>query len=76
MTSASRCPTKSGLLKRPATTGGVWLELFCPDDACFTEEERVRIPVLCEDPQAGKKSWLDLFCPDGSCEVNEATKLP
>lgn len=25
---------------------GVWLDVFCPDDACFTEEERVRIPVF------------------------------
>ena len=55
---------------------GVWLELFCPDDLCFTEEERVRIPVFCEDPNAGKKLWLDLFCPDGSCEIEEATRLP
>ena len=54
---------------------GVWLELFCPDDACFTEEERVRIPVFCEDPQAKKSLWLDLFCPDDSCAVAESTKL-
>jgi hypothetical protein len=55
---------------------GVWLELFCPDDACFTEEERIRIPVFCEDPKAEKKLWLDLFCPEGSCEVDQASKLP
>lgn len=55
---------------------GVWLELFCPDNACFTEEERVNIPVFCDDPSAGKKLWLKLFCPEGSCEVNEASKLP
>lgn len=55
---------------------GVWLELFCPDNACFTEEERVNIPVFCEDPNAKRKLWLDLFCPGGSCEVDEASKLP
>ncbi len=55
---------------------GVWLELFCPDDACFTEAERVRIPVFCEDPKAKKSLWLDLFCPDDSCEVVQSTKLP
>jgi hypothetical protein len=55
---------------------GVWLELFCPDDACFTEKERVRIPLFCEDPQAGQQIWLDRFCPDGRCEVSEATNLP
>ena len=55
---------------------GVWLELFCPDDACFTEEERVAIPVYCKDPNAGKKLWLKLFCPGGSCEVTQASQLP
>jgi len=55
---------------------GVWLELFCPDDACFTEAERVRIPVFCEDPKAKKSLWLDLFCPDDSCEVVQSTNLP
>ena len=58
------------------TSRGVWLELFCPDDACFTEEERVSIPVFCEDPNAGKKLWLKLFCPGGDCEINEASQLP
>jgi hypothetical protein len=58
------------------TSKGVWLELFCPDDACFTEEERVNIPVFCKDPNAGKKLWLKLFCPGGECEVNEASQLP
>ena len=55
---------------------GVWLELFCPNDACFTEEERVQIPIFCEDPTVEKKLWLNLFCPSGSCEVEEATRLP
>lgn len=55
---------------------GVWLELFCPDDACFTEAERVNIPVFCTDPNAGKKLWLKLFCPSGNCEVTQASQLP
>lgn len=55
---------------------GVWLELFCPNDACLTEMERFEIPVFCTDPQAGRQIWLNLFCPDGSCEVFEASKLP
>jgi hypothetical protein len=62
--------------ERECKERGVWLELFCPDDACFSEEERIRIPVFCDDPKAGKKLWFDLFCPEGSCEVYEATKLP
>jgi len=55
---------------------GVWLELFCPDDTCFSEAERVQIPVFCEDPKIKKKLWLDIFCPDESCSVDETTKLP
>lgn len=55
---------------------GVWLELFCPNDACFTETERVEIPVFCEDPKVGKKLWLNLFCPGGKCEVTQASQLP
>jgi adenylate cyclase len=55
---------------------GVRLELFCPDDACFTEEEHVQIPIFCEDPKVEKKLWLNLFCPGGSCEIDEATRLP
>ena len=53
---------------------GVWLEVFCPEDACFTEDERVRIPVFCEDPQAKKSLWLDVFCPESRCEVDASTK--
>jgi hypothetical protein len=54
---------------------GVWLEVFCPDDACFREEERVRVPVFCEDPKAKKSLWLDVFCPESSCEVDASTGL-
>jgi hypothetical protein len=54
---------------------GVWLEVFCPDDACFTEEERFRVPVYCEDPKAKKSLWLDVFCPDSSCEADASSKV-
>ncbi|MGB5983726.1 MAG: hypothetical protein WBG37_00360 [Desulfobacterales bacterium] len=55
---------------------GVWLELFCPDDACLTVEERFSIPVFCEDPKVKKNVVLELFCPRDSCEVVESTRLP
>lgn len=54
---------------------GIWLELFCPDDACFTEEERIRLPVFCEHPEHTHSLWIDIFCPGGSCEVTDASKL-
>jgi hypothetical protein len=55
---------------------GVWLELFCPGDACFAEEERIKLPVFCEHPDHNHSLWIDIFCPGGSCDVNEASKLP
>jgi hypothetical protein len=55
---------------------GVWLELFCPDDMCLTEEERFSIPVFCEDPKVKKNVVLELFCPGDSCDVFEPTQLP
>ena len=42
---------------------GVWLELFCPDDACFSDEERIGIPVFCKDPDQVKSSGLRFFVP-------------
>ncbi|MCF8145514.1 MAG: hypothetical protein K9N21_16500 [Deltaproteobacteria bacterium] len=55
---------------------GVWLELFCPDDACLMEEERIKLPVFCDRPEHDHSLWLEIFCPGGSCEVTEATNLP
>lgn len=55
---------------------GVWLEIFCPEDRCFTEEERFEVPVFCEDPKVEKKLWLKLFCPEGSCEITSPSQLP
>ena len=55
---------------------GVWLELFCPDDACLSEAEYFSIPVFCEDPKVKKNVFLELFCPGDSCEVVESTRLP
>ena len=55
---------------------GVWLELFCPDDTCFLEEERLRLPVFCEHAKHDAGTWLEIFCPQGSCEIREASNLP
>ena len=62
--------------EKSAHDRGVWLELFCPDDACLTEEERFSIPVLCEDLKVKTSVVLGLFCPGNSCEVVESTRLP
>jgi hypothetical protein len=55
---------------------GVWLELFCPEEACLAEGERFTVPVFCENPKAKKSLVLELFCPNDSCEVVESTRLP
>jgi hypothetical protein len=62
--------------KKSRQEPGLWPELFCPDDACLTEEERCSIPVFCKDPKVKKNAFLELFCPGGSCEVVESTRLP
>lgn len=55
---------------------GAWLDLFCPDDACLRDEERINVPMFCSAPETVKDPWLDIFCPAGSCEIIEATNLP
>jgi len=54
---------------------GVWLEVFCPEDSCLSEEERIKLVAFCEE--SGKKAdlWLKAFCPGDSCEVLEPTQL-
>jgi hypothetical protein len=55
---------------------GEWLELFCPDDNCLLEEERIKLLKFCEDTGERHDHWLDVFCPDGSCEISEPSQLP
>ena len=54
---------------------GIWLEVFCPEDSCLSEEERIKLVAFCEE--SGKKAdlWLRAFCPNDSCEVFETTQL-
>jgi len=55
---------------------GVWLEIFCPDDNCLLEEERMKLPVFCKDSKNRQDLWLEIFCPDNSCELSGPTQLP
>jgi hypothetical protein len=55
---------------------GVWLEIFCPDDRCFSEEEHINLAGFCEDPGEKKDLWREVFCPESSCELIEASQLP
>jgi hypothetical protein len=55
---------------------GAWLEVFCPDDRCLREEERIELVDFCEDTGEKRDRWSDVFCPESSCEVIEASQLP
>jgi len=61
---------------KDCTDRGVWLEIFCPDDRCLREEERIELVEFCKD--SGKKHdlWLKVFCPKGFCEIFEGSRLP
>lgn len=53
-----------------------WLEVFCPDDNCLLEEERIKLKPFCDDSEEKHDLWLDTFCPDGNCEITETSRLP
>lgn len=65
--------------KREASQGqeGLWLEIFCPDGACLTDEERGKVPERAEAPRGKDKGyWLKLFCPDDTCQIDNGSKAP
>ena len=52
----------------------IWLKVFCPEDACLMEEERIDLPTSGE---AEDRDWLlEVFCPEESCEITSPTQLP
>jgi hypothetical protein len=55
---------------------GAWLEVFCLDDRCLHEEERIKLVDFCEDTGKKKDRWSEVFCPESSCEIIEASQLP
>ena len=57
-------------------TPSKWLDDFCPEESCLTEEERILLVAPFPDEQVRKKSLLDIFFPDGNCEITSASQLP
>ena len=51
-----------------------WLKVFCPEDACLAEEERIDLPTPAKTEEHSQ--WLEIFCPEESCEVVTPTQLP
>ncbi len=54
---------------------GTWLEVFCPDDCCLLEEERIKLKPFCDESGEKHDLWLDTFCPDGNCDISETSQL-
>jgi len=55
---------------------GVWLEIYCPDASCVSDDGRITIPAAGAESAKKEGFWLNLFCPEGSCELKETTDLP
>ena len=52
-----------------------WLRVFCPEDACLSEEEKVS-PSQSRVTDTDKHStWLDTFCPEDSCQADTPTSV-
>lgn len=51
-----------------------WLKVFCPEDACLAEEERIDLPASAQAEEHSE--WLEIFCPEQACEVITPTQLP
>jgi hypothetical protein len=73
-------PTRhmAGLWRKEAemadTKKDKWLDAFCPEEACLTQEERV---ALSKDGSGSKESvWKETFCPEDSCEINTPSQVP
>jgi hypothetical protein len=49
---------KEKVFARECQDKGIWLELFCPDGACFVEEERIKLPVFCGHPDHHHSRYL------------------
>lgn len=60
----------------------IWLNIFCPEDACLREEERIDLlqkARFCPDnseTSGENDAWIETFCPEQTCEVTQPTALP
>jgi hypothetical protein len=54
---------------------GTWEKVFCPENACMSEEERIDLPTG-GTPPANKDTWVEAFCPEEACEITSPSNLP
>lgn len=52
-----------------------WLRVFCPEDACLTEEEHVVVSASMGSGAGGDSAWHEVFCPEDRCEAETPTQL-
>lgn len=52
-----------------------WLSVFCPDEACLTEEEHLSIASSRPAHAERRGAWLEVFCPEDSCLAETPTKV-
>jgi len=52
----------------------MWLKVFCPEDACLAEEERIALPTSGKAEE--RDGLLEVFCPEESCEIFSPSQLP
>jgi hypothetical protein len=67
-----RCIMTNGKKENPRDP---WLSVFCPDDACLTEEEYLSLASSWKAHDERRGAWLEVFCPDDRCTAETPTKL-
>lgn len=58
---------------------GAWLNVFCPEARCLSEEEVAALPPEFSQAPGVKDTeglWLKVFCPDEACLTEGETSKP
>ena len=53
----------------------LWLDTFCPDDACLAEEEHLAVASLEAADAKRDDAWLEVFCPEDRCAAEAPTNV-
>ena len=53
----------------------LWLDTFCPDDACLAEEEHLEVASLEAADAKRDGAWLEGFCPEERCAAEAPTNV-
>ena len=53
----------------------LWLDTFCPDDACLAEEEHLAVASLEAADTKRDEAWLEVFCPEDRCAAEAPSNI-